>query len=127
MPEHLFEYAVVRVVPKVEREEFLNAGIILLCTERKFLDVRVVINAERLYSFCPAADVEVLSQHIKSFQLIAMGGIAGGPIGLLGLRERFRWLTASRSTIIQTSRVHPGLCVDPQEMLDRLYRELVEC
>jgi len=127
MQEQLFEYAVVRVVPKVEREEFLNVGIILLCATLKFLGSRVIVDDQRLFSLCPDVDIEVVAGHINSFQLISAGGPNGGPIGLLSPAERFRWLTASRSTMIQTSNVHPGLCLDPQETLNHLYRTLVEC
>ncbi|MEJ7646387.1 MAG: DUF3037 domain-containing protein [Chryseolinea sp.] len=127
MHEHLFEYAVVRVVPKVEREEFLNVGIILLCTGKNFLESRVTVDSGRVSNLCPAVDLEVVTEHINSFRLITSGGAMGGPIGLLNLRERFRWLTASRSTMIQTSKVHPGLCESPGKMLEHLYRSLVEC
>ncbi len=121
---HLFEYAVIRVVPHVEREEFINVGVILICPDKKFLKSKVAVNETRLRAVCDEIDMDELNRHIGSFQRICSGGPDSGPIGKLPLKERFRWLTASRSTILQTSPVHPGLCHDPQEMLDKLYAKL---
>lgn len=121
----LFEYAVIRVVPKVEREEFLNVGVILLCAKQKFLKARIELNETKLLALCCDVEIDNLKKYIRSFELICEGGAQGGPIGLLSLPERFRWLTSTRSTIVQTSKVHPGLCADPQEMLDRLFTQLV--
>jgi hypothetical protein len=123
--DQLFEYAVIRVVPKVEREEFLNVGVILLCAKQKFLQARIQLNEQRLLALYSDVEVEELKKHIHSFELICAGGAQGGPIGCLPLSERFRWLTATRSTMVQTSKVHPGLCVDAKEMLDRLFEQLV--
>jgi len=123
----LFEYAIIRVVPKVEREEFLNVGVILLCARQKFLQARIELNEERLLALCSDVEIDTLKKHIHSFELICEGGSKGGTIGTLSLSERFRWLTASRSTILQTSKVHPGLCADANEMLDRLFAQLVQC
>jgi hypothetical protein len=104
MPEnHLFEYAVIRVVPHVEREEFMNIGVILYCAKQKFLQSKVALDEDRLKAFCETVDVAELSEHIQSFERICKGGENAGPIGLLPLAERFRWLTATRSTILQTS------------------------
>ena len=126
MPEnHLFEYAVIRVVPRVEREEFINIGVILLCAKQKFLRCRIEINSARLQSLCPDLECDELYDYVRSFEKICAGGPPGGPIGSLSLAERFRWLTAARSTILQTSKVHPGLCVDPQEKMDQLFLEMV--
>ena len=122
---HLFEYAVVRVVPKVEREEFLNVGVILYCRELDFLQVMYSLNEERLQIFCKQIDKEELLQNLQSFERICNGSAAAGPIGSLDIAGRFRWLTATRSTIIQTSKVHPGFCTDPYETLTRLYTQLV--
>jgi hypothetical protein len=122
---HLFEYAIIRVVPRVEREEFLNVGVILLCAKQKFLKARIEFNVERLKALCTEVDTEALEQHILSFDRISQGGEEGGTLGLLPIAERFRWLTATRSTMVQTSKVHPGLCTDPQEQLDRLFNEMV--
>lgn len=122
---HLFEYAIIRVVPHVEREEFINVGVILICPGKKFLKTRFAVNQNRLRALCDEVDMEELDRHIQAFDRISNGGPDSGPIGKLPLKERFRWLTASRSTILQTSPVHPGLCPDPQEMLDKLFRKLV--
>jgi hypothetical protein len=122
---HVFEYAVIRVVPRVEREEFLNVGVILLCARKKFLQCRIELNTERLKLLCSNVEMEELKEHIHSFERICAGGAEGGTIGMLSMPERFRWLTASRSTVLQTSKVHPGLCIDPQEKLDQLVEELV--
>jgi hypothetical protein len=121
----LFEYAVIRVVPKVEREEFLNVGVILLCAKQKFLKARIELNETKVLTLCGDVEIENLKKYIRSFELICEGGKQGGPIGLLSLPERFRWLTSTRSTIVQTSKVHPGLCADAQDMLDRLFEQLV--
>lgn len=122
---HLFEYAVIRVVPKVEREEFLNVGVILLCSKQKFLKAHIQLNEARLQSICPAIDLVEVENHIQSFQRICEGGSDSGPIGQLPLPDRFRWLTAARSTMVQTSRVHPGLCTDPAQTLQHLFDQLV--
>ncbi len=122
----LFEYAVIRVVPKVEREEFLNVGVILLCAKQKFLRVRIELNEARLLVLCREVEMDNLKKYIRSFELICEGGAQGGPIGLLSMPERFRWLTSTRSTVVQTSKVHPGLCSDANEMLERLFTQLVE-
>jgi hypothetical protein len=121
----LFEYAVIRVVPHVEREEFLNVGVILYCSAKKYLQTRVTLDESRLKSLCRKLDVEEIKAHISSFEQIATGGIHAGPIGKLPHPERFRWLTATRSTVLQTSKVHPGLTNDPDAVLERLHRQLV--
>lgn len=122
---HLFEYAVVRVVPKVEREEFLNVGVILYCRELNFLQVMYSLNGERLQIFCTQIDKQELLQNLQSVERICNGSEDAGPIGSLDIASRFRWLTATRSTIIQTSKVHPGFCTDPTETLTRLFTQLV--
>jgi hypothetical protein len=122
----LFEYAVVRVVPHVEREEFLNVGVVLLCAGQKFLDVRFEWNEHRLKSLCQKTDFTELKEYGDSFAKICKGGKEAAPIGLLSLAERFRWLTAARSTVLQTSKVHPGLCINAVETLERLFEELVK-
>jgi hypothetical protein len=121
----LFEYAVIRFVPMVEREEFLNIGVILLCAKQKFLQLRFELDEPRLKVICPKVDVAELREQLHSFERICAGGAEGGTIGKLSISERFRWLTATRSTVVQTSKVHPGLCADAGEMLDRLYHQLV--
>jgi hypothetical protein len=121
----LFEYAVIRVVPRVEREEFLNVGVILLCSKQKFLRARIKLNEARLLALCSEVEMDSLKKYVRSFELICDGGSQSGPIGLLSISERFRWLTSTRSTIVQTSKVHPGLCNDANEMLKRLFMQLV--
>jgi hypothetical protein len=126
MPEKLlFEYAVIRVVPHVEREEFINVGIVLLCAKQKFLKTRFQLDEERLGVFCDNLDIDELRNHITSFEKICAGEPGSGPIGKLPISERFRWLTAARSTILQTSKVHPGLCDDPGEIMTSLFNQLV--
>lgn len=123
--KHLFEYAIIRLVPKVEREEFLNVGVILYCKSSRFLKMTMTINPQRLLAFAPDLDLRVVEQNLQAFAQICAGGKAGGPIGQQSIADRFRWITAMRSTILQTSRVHPGFCTDPQDTLERLHRELV--
>jgi hypothetical protein len=123
--KHLFEYAVIRVVPKVEREEFLNAGVILYCSGQSFLQSVFEINEKRLQAFSAGLDIVELEKRFRAFQQICAGGQEGGPIGKLSIAARFRWLTAARSTIVQTSPVHPGLSSDARATLQRLYEDLV--
>lgn len=121
----VFEYAVIRVVPKVEREEFINVGVILYCGPQKFLQTKITLNKERIRALCVQTECDELEEYIHSFERISIGGKNSGPIGALRIAERFRWLTATRSTIVQTSKVHPGLTNDAQEMLDRLFEQQV--
>jgi len=123
--KHLFEYAVIRLVPRVEREEFLNVGVILYCSSSRFLKMTMAINPQRLLAFAPDLDLHVVEQNLNAFAQICAGGKHGGPIGQQSIADRFRWITAMRSTILQTSRVHPGFCTDPQSTLERLHSELV--
>jgi hypothetical protein len=127
MPDkHLFEYAVLRVVPRVEREEFINVGVILYCSSQGFLQVRFELPEARLRALAgESLDVAELTERLRSFERICRGRKEGGPIGQLATAARFRWLTATRSTVVQTSAVHPGLCADPAETLTRLYEQLV--
>jgi hypothetical protein len=122
----LFEYAVIRVVPHVEREEFVNVGIVLYCAKQKFLQTVFELNEKRLLALCDKLDVHEIKDYITSFERICRGGKDAGPIGVLPMAERFRWLTATRSTVLQTSKVHPGLCIDAGEMLARLHAQLVQ-
>lgn len=121
----MFEYAVIRIVPQVEREEFLNVGIILYCKDKKFLSTKFELNSERFGMLCSRLEVNEIKSYVESFERICQGGDNAGPIGRLSAVERFRWLTAARSTILQTSKVHPGFCDDPQIMLERLFDQLV--
>ncbi|RYE26346.1 MAG: DUF3037 domain-containing protein [Sphingobacteriales bacterium] len=123
--KHLFEYAVIRIVPKVEREEFLNAGVVLYCRDKKFLQSKMYVNEDRVRAFCEKISIEELQQHLDAFDAICKGEKTAGPIAALDIASRFRWLTAKRSTIVQSSQVHPGLCVDADETLDRLFGQLV--
>lgn len=123
--KHLFEYAVIRIVPRVEREEFLNAGVILYCKDLKYLNVLYAVNKERLKALCGTLDCTEVEEHLRSFDQICKGEKTGGPIAALDLPSRFRWLTAIRSTVVQASKVHPGLCTDPEETLKKLFDQLV--
>jgi hypothetical protein len=126
MPEqHVFEYAVIRVVPKVEREEFLNVGVILYCYKQKFLQVQFSLNENKLLAFSADLDIPELKKHIAAIERICAGIKEAGPIGQLDMASRFRWLTATRSTVVQASKVHPGLCCNAQETLSRLQAQLV--
>jgi hypothetical protein len=121
----LFEYAVIRVVPRVDREEFLNIGIILYCARQKYLKMLYVLDEHRLQAFDGYLDMDELKEHLCSFERICSGDIYGGPIAKLDMPSRFRWLTATRSTVLQTSKVHPGLCIDAAETTIRLFNQLV--
>jgi hypothetical protein len=123
--KNLFEYAVLRVVPKVEREEFLNVGVVLYCPQQKFLQVKFQLQEERLRAFPCELDVAEITQYLQAFEKICAAAADGGPIARLPLAERFRWLTATRSTVVQLSKVHSGLCDDAGEMLTHLYRQMV--
>ncbi|HSN08010.1 MAG TPA: DUF3037 domain-containing protein [Hanamia sp.] len=121
----LFEYAVIRIVPRVEREEFLNVGVILYCPKQKFLKAKYHLNEKRIAHFCDQLDMYGLEEHLKTFKLISSGVKDAGPIAQLPIAERFRWLTATRSTVVQTSKVHPGFCANPEETLNKLFEQLV--
>lgn len=122
---HLYEYAVIRVVPRVEREEFLNVGIVILCKSEKFLRMKFQLNENRLRCFTDDFDLEQVRENLSSFEKICGGAKDGGPIAQLDVPSRFRWLTAVRSSVIQTSRPHPGFCKNLDDTLDRLLKELV--
>lgn len=121
----LFEYAVIRVVPRVEREEFLNVGVILYCRDQKFLQSLYHLNEKRIQHFCDQLDIEEVQKYLETFDRICSGEITAGPIAKLPIAERFRWLTATRSTIIQTSKVHPGFTKNAEETLHKLFGQLV--
>ncbi|OXG06557.1 Protein of unknown function (DUF3037) [Flavobacterium araucananum] len=122
---HLYEYAVIRVVPRVEREEFLNIGIILFCKKAKFIKVLHHINDAKVEALSNDFDIEQLHCNITALEKIVNGAKDGGPIGQMEIPERFRWLTAIRSSAIQTSRPHSGLCQDLDKTIQRLFEELV--
>lgn len=121
----LFEYAVIRVVPRVEREEFMNIGVILYCAKQKFLQARYNLDETRLKAFCDGLDVVELKEHLCSFERICQADKDAGPIGKLDTASRFRWLTATRSTVLQTSKVHPGMTDDALVTLNKLFEQLV--
>jgi hypothetical protein len=123
--KHLFEYAVMRVVPKVEREEFVNVGVILYCKSPAFLGCVYKLDSDRLKFFCAAIDVDGIEPNLQSFERICKGQAGGGPIAILDAASRFRWLTATRSTVVQTSKVHCGFCTRPEETLQRLCKQMV--
>ncbi len=122
----LFEYAVIRVVPRVEREEFLNVGVVLYCAKQKFLKIIYKIDSKRIAVLCAGCDTALIKEYLKAFEQVSNGENNSGVIGKLPATERFRWLTATRSTMVQTSKVHPGLCADAGEMLEKLFGQLVE-
>lgn len=122
---NLFEYAIIRVVPRVEREEFLNVGVIVYCAKQKYLKSVFVLDETRIQAFSRDLDLDVLHENLKAFTRLCSGGKDGGPIAQLDLASRFRWLTAMRSTVLQTSRVHPGFCKDAEEKLNELLTEQV--
>lgn len=122
---HLYEYAVIRVLPVPEREEFVNVGIIVFCKRANRIHVRTLLNEARVLAFDPELELGPIRDNLRSLELIAAGDPEGGPIARLDVPSRFRWLTAVRSSAIQTSRPHPGTCSDLDDVTDRLFRELV--
>lgn len=122
----LFEYAVIRVIPRVEREEFLNVGVILYCSAQNFLQTAFELNEERLRAFAGDLKTSEIEEHLVAFEQICAGGPKAGTIGELPSGERFRWLTAPRSTVVQTSPVHTGLCADARETLASLLTKLIQ-
>ena len=126
MPDHYtYDYAIIRVVPRVEREEFINVGVIVSCPALSFLEARVELDEQRLAAIDSTLDVESIKPHLAAFSAICVGGEQAGPIGLLSQRERFHWLIAPRSTIIQTSPAHTGCCKDPAAALEHLLETMV--
>src|ERR1700712_4373658 len=126
MPEnHVFEYATIRVVPRADREEFLNVGVVLYCPKQKFLQAMILIDVEKLTAFSSHLDIIELEENLCAFERICNGAKEGGPIATLDIASRFRWLTATRSTVVTASKVHPGLTTDAERTLNRLYHQLV--
>lgn len=123
--KHSFEYAIVRIVPRVERGEFINVGVIVFCLTKKFLACRLELNEDRLLALWPGLEIEPLRQHISGFSDVCAGLNGAGPIAALTQRERFHWLVAPRSTSIQISPVHSGLCDEPEDALTELFSRLV--
>ena len=122
---HLYEYAVIRVVPRVEREEFLNIGIILFCKKAKFIKVLFHLDQTRIQALSNDFDIQQLECNLTSLEKVANGAKDGGPIAEMDIPSRFRWLTAIRSSAIQTSRPHPGMCLDLEKTIQRLFEELI--
>ena len=120
-----FDYALVRVVPRVERGELINAGVILFCSTAAFLDARIELQRERLLALDPSIDLALVESHLEAIPRICRGGPEAGPIGELPQRARFHWLVAPRSTIIQVSPVHSGVGPDPRAALEQLFTKLV--
>ena len=120
-----YDYAIIRVVPCAERGEFINAGVVLHCLERGFLESRVHVDGQRLLALWPGAELDLIRQHLEAFPKICAGDPDAGPIAGLSRRERFQWLVAPRSTSIQISPVHSGLCDSPEATLEELFRRLV--
>ena len=127
MPDKFrYDYAVIRVVPKVDREEFINAGVIVSCPELSFLEARIKLDESRLLSLDPSVDLDLVRKHLASIPTICRGGDGAGSIGQLPQRQRFHWLVAPSSTVIQTSPVHTGRCGDPAAALDHLVATMVD-
>jgi hypothetical protein len=120
-----FDYAIMRVVPRVERQEFINAGVIVFCLERRYLAARVHLDEARLKALWPDADVDLVREHLDAIPRVCAGDADAGPIARLSQRERFHWLISARSTIIQPSPVHTGICDDTGDLLDRLAKQFL--
>jgi hypothetical protein len=120
-----YDYAVVRVVPRVERGEFLNVGVVLSCERLRFLEARFALDPARLLALAPGIDLDTVQRHLAGFAAICAGAAGAGPIARLPQRARFHWLTAPRSAIIQTSPAHAGRCDDPEAALAHLLARMV--
>ena len=124
--KYRYDYAVIRVVPKVDREEFINAGVIVSCPDLSFLEARIRLNESRLLAIDPTVDLDLVRNHLAAIPIICRSGDDAGSIGQLPQRQRFHWLVAPRSTVIQTSPVHTGTCDDPAAALDHLVATMVD-
>jgi hypothetical protein len=120
-----YDYAVIRLVPQVERAEFINVGVIVSCPDKAFLEARIEVDDERAKALFPGLELPTLRAHLDAFRIVCAGGRAAGPIGRLSQRERFHWLVAPRSTVIQVSPVHSGACRDPQAVIEHLMQTMV--
>lgn len=122
---HTFKFAIVRIVPKVEREEFFNVGVILFCKRTKFLDIKYHIDENKLKAFSLDIEYDILNEYLKAWKLICEGKASGGAIGQLDLPDRFGWLTACRSTVIQSSTTRSGVSTDPERELEVIFNTYV--
>jgi len=120
-----FDYAILRVVPRVERQEFINAGVVVFCLEKRYLGARIRVDADRIKALWPDTDVELAKEHLEAVRRICEGDPAAGPIAMLSQRERFHWIISPRSTIIQPSPVHTGVCDETDGLLDRLEKQFL--
>jgi hypothetical protein len=126
MPKQIsFDYAIIRIVPRMERAEFINAGVIVFARTLRYLDARAHLDIERVRSLYPDIDIAEIERHLSLIPKICEGGVSAGPIGELPQHERWHWLVSPRSTMIQTSEVHSGICTDPAEELEHLMKSLV--
>lgn len=121
-----FDYAILRVVPRVERQEFINAGVVVFCLERRYLAARIHLNVERVKALWPATEIELARDHLDAVKRICEGDPDAGPIAKLSQRERFHWIISPRSTIIQPSPVHTGVCDGTDGLLDRLEKQFLD-
>ncbi len=121
-----FDYALLRVVPRVERQEFINAGVVVYCPEKRYLAARIRLDTARLKALWPEADAALVEQHLEAVERICAGDPGAGPIAKLSQRERFHWLCSPRSTIIQPSPVHTGVCGETDGLLDRLEKQFLK-
>ncbi|QWX85229.1 DUF3037 domain-containing protein [Cellulophaga sp. HaHaR_3_176] len=120
-----FEYAIIRLVPKVEREEFFNVGVIVFSRTKKYLGVKYCVDENKFKCFTDVVCLKTVNDYLKAWTLVCEGAAEGGAIGKLDLPDRFRWLTASRSTIIQSSITHSGLCHNPEEVLEEIFESYI--
>jgi hypothetical protein len=120
-----FDYAVVRIVPHVEREEFVNVGVVLFCDALEYLAARIELDEARVLALAPGVDLTALREHLDAIPRICAGGPGAGPIGAMPLRERWHWLVSPRSAILQTSAPHAGLCDVPEQAIEHLLDRLV--
>ena len=120
-----FDYAVIRVVPRVERQEFINAGVVVYCPELRYLAARIHLDEARLKALWPDADIDLIREHLAAVERVSAGDASAGPIAQLSQRERFHWLTSPRSTILQPGPVHTGVCDGADSLLDRLEKQFL--
>lgn len=120
-----FEYAIIRFVPKVEREEFFNVGVLLFSKQKKFLGIKFHVNSEKMKAFSCDFELEELMKYLHAWELICAGKEQSGPIGKMEMSDRFRWLAACRSSIIQSSKTHPGICENPENELVKIFEKHV--